>query len=54
MPPELLRAHQNLDRAVMKLYRISPKETNEAHMVAALMEKYQAIVASKSAPSCHP
>jgi hypothetical protein len=41
MPPQLLKAHQNLDRAVMKLYGFSVKETTEAGCVAALMERYQ-------------
>jgi len=41
MPPELLKAHQNLDRAVMKLYGFSVKGFSEADCVAALMERYQ-------------
>jgi type II restriction/modification system DNA methylase subunit YeeA len=41
MPPVLLKAHQNLDRAVMKLYGFSVKDTTEASCVAALMERYQ-------------
>ncbi len=44
MPPELLKAHQQLDRAVMKLYGFSVKDTTEASCVAALMERYQALV----------
>jgi len=44
MPPELLKAHQNLDRAVMKLYGFSVKETTEASCVAALMERYRKMV----------
>ena len=44
MPPELLKAHQNLDRAVMKLYGFSVKETTEAGCVAALMELYQKLI----------
>ena len=39
MPPELLKAHQNLDRAVMKLYGF-PKDTTEPTIVATLMERY--------------
>jgi len=46
MPPELLKAHQNLDRAVMKLYGFSPKIT-EAEIVAELMGRYQALVEKK-------
>jgi len=41
MPPNLLKAHQNLDRAVMKLYGFSVKETTEAGCVASLMERYK-------------
>ncbi|MCL2872883.1 MAG: class I SAM-dependent DNA methyltransferase [Betaproteobacteria bacterium] len=47
MPPELLKAHHNLDRAVMKLYGFS-KDITEAQCVAALMEKYQKMVQIKS------
>jgi len=47
MPPELLKAHQNLDRAVMKLYGFSVKDTTEAACVAALMEQYQILLSSK-------
>ena len=46
MPPELLKAHQNLDRAVMKLYGFNIKDTTEAACVAALMERYQKLVSS--------
>ncbi|MDR0671449.1 MAG: methylase, partial [Oscillospiraceae bacterium] len=44
MPPELLKAHQNLDRAVMRLYGFTPGKTSEADCVAALMERYQLMV----------
>jgi hypothetical protein len=40
MPKELLKAHQNLDRAVMKLYGFNKKQT-ETDIVAALMKMYQ-------------
>jgi hypothetical protein len=43
MPPKLLKAHQNLDRAVMKLYGFSPKVT-EPEIVAALMKRYQRLM----------
>jgi len=44
MPPELLKAHRNLDRAVMKLYGFTPQNTpTEADCVAKLMEQYQAL-----------
>ena len=44
MPPELLKAHQQNDRAVMAAYGISPKDEafrNEAACVAMLMQRYQ-------------
>jgi hypothetical protein len=40
MPPELLKAHRDNDRAVMKLYGFSVKDTTEAACVAKLMELY--------------
>ena len=40
MPPELLKAHQILDRAVMKLYGFA-KDATEPAIVAALMERYR-------------
>jgi len=40
MPPELLKAHRDLDRAVLKLYAF-PKDTTEPQCVAALMELYK-------------
>ena len=40
MPPELLKAHQSLDRAIMKLYRFKT-DMSEPAIVAALMERYQ-------------
>jgi len=44
MPPALQKAHQALDRAVMKLYGFNVKETTEADCVARLMERYQGLV----------
>jgi hypothetical protein len=44
MPVDLLKAHQNLDRAVMRLHGFSVKDTTEASCVAALIERYQALV----------
>jgi len=41
MPPDLLKAHQSLDRAVMKLYGFPIKDTSEAVCVAWLMERYR-------------
>jgi hypothetical protein len=40
MPPELLKAHQTLDRAVMNLYGFK-KDSTEPEIVAKLMEMYQ-------------
>ena len=37
---ELLKAHQTLDRAVMKLYGFR-KDVTEVDIVAALMERYR-------------
>ena len=44
MPPELLKAHQKLDRAVMKLYGFKANMA-EAEVVAKLFERYQRLVA---------
>ena len=41
MPPELLKAHQANDRAVMQAYGMPIKETDEAACVAWLMKLYQ-------------
>ncbi|MBQ3859385.1 MAG: methylase, partial [Clostridia bacterium] len=41
MPPELLKAHQANDRAVMQAYGMPIKETDEAACVAWLMRLYQ-------------
>ena len=47
MPLELLKAHQNLDCAVMELYGFSVKDMTEAACVAALMERYREMVEEK-------
>lgn len=45
MPPDLLKAHQNLDKSIWKLYGFTPKtHPNEAAVVAALMERYRGLV----------
>ncbi len=44
MPPELRRAHQNNDRAVMQAYGFDIKTTTESTCVAELMKRYQAKV----------
>ena len=41
MPPELRRAHQENDKAVMRAYGFSIKDTTEASCVAELMRMYQ-------------
>ncbi len=47
MPPELLKAHQANDRAVMQAYGMPIKETDEAACVAWLMRLYQQKVAEQ-------
>ena len=42
--PALANAHQNLDRAVLKLYGISKIDTDESEIAAALFELYQKLV----------
>lgn len=46
MPPELRKAHQKNDAAVMQAYGMPIKETNEAACVAWLMRLYQEKVQS--------
>ena len=46
MPPELRRAHQDNDRAVMAAYGFSPKMT-ESECVAELFRLYQSLVAGR-------
>ena len=43
MPPELRRAHQENDRAVMKAYGFDVKKMTESDCVAELMKMYQAL-----------
>ena len=43
MPPELRRAHQSNDRAVMQVYNFDIKTTTEPTCVAELMKRYQAL-----------
>jgi len=47
MPPELLKAHQANDKAVMHAYGMPIKETDEAACVAWLMRLYQEKVKEK-------
>ena len=44
MPPELRKAHQNNDRAVMQAYEFSVKEMTESKCVAELMKMYQQLI----------
>ena len=41
MPPELRKAHQQNDKAVMEAYGMSVRETTEASCVSELMRRYQ-------------
>jgi len=41
MPPELTKAHRDLDRAVMRLYGFTVGDMDEAECVAELMKRYQ-------------
>ena len=45
MPPELRRAHQANDRAVMQAYGFDIKSTTEPTCVAELMKRYQQLTA---------
>ena len=47
MPPELQKAHQRNDAAVMRAYGFSVKDLSEADCVTALMKLYQALVTSQ-------
>ena len=44
MPPELRKAHQQNDKAVMETYGMSVRETTEATCVAELMRRYQELI----------
>lgn len=47
MPPELRKAHQNNDRAVMQAYGFSVRDMTESSCVAELMKMYQKLVSEK-------
>lgn len=47
MPPELRKAHQDNDRAVMQAYGFSVKEMTESKCVAELMKMYQVLAERK-------
>ena len=44
MPPELRKAHQQNDRAVMMAYGFSVKDMTESKCVAELMRMYQKLI----------
>jgi hypothetical protein len=44
MPQELLKVHQDLDRAVMKLYGFRDKKSDDGAIVVSLMKIYQEIL----------
>ncbi len=44
MPPELRKAHQQNDKAVMEAYGMSVRDTTEAACVAELMGRYQRLI----------
>ncbi|WP_330695417.1 type IIL restriction-modification enzyme MmeI, partial [Parablautia intestinalis] len=44
MPPELRKAHQDNDRAVMQAYGFSVKDMTESKCVAELMKMYQSLM----------
>lgn len=44
MPPELRKAHQNNDRAVMQAYGFKVGDMTESMCVAELMKMYQKLV----------
>ena len=48
MPKELLKAHQNLDLAVLRLYGFTKLDTPESTIVAALFERYQMLVRNEA------
>ncbi|HIW20881.1 MAG TPA: class I SAM-dependent DNA methyltransferase, partial [Candidatus Dorea intestinavium] len=43
MPKELIKAHQDNDRAVMEAYGLSVKDTTESDAVAHLFKMYEEI-----------
>ena len=47
MPPELRKAHQQNDRAVMQAYGFSVKDMTESKCVAELMKLYQLCMQQK-------
>lgn len=48
MPPELIRAHQDNDRAVMQAYGLRPGKDLESDAVALLMDRYEKLIAEQN------
>ena len=48
MPPELRKAHQQNDKAVMQAYDFDIRSTTESSCVAELMKMYQALTEKKA------
>lgn len=48
MPPELRKAHQQNDKAVMRAYGFDIKTTTESSCVAELMRRYQGLMEGKA------
>lgn len=48
MPPELVKAHQQNDKAVMRAYGFDIKTTTESSCVAELMRRYQGLMEGKA------
>lgn len=49
MPPELRKAHQDNDKAVMAAYGFPVKGMNESKCVAELMKMYQTLTEGATA-----
>jgi hypothetical protein len=50
MPPELRKAHQENDKAVMESYGFNWRKMTESECVAELMTMYQDIILKEEAP----
>lgn len=48
MPPELVKTHQQNDKAVMRAYGFDIKTTTESSCVAELMRRYQGLMEGKA------
>ena len=54
MPPELVKAHQENDKAVMRAYGFDIKTTTESSCVAELMRRYQGLMEGKERTNGYP